>query len=415
MSMNMRFRKLLLSLAIGCVTLIGIQQPAVAATPGTTILLDGYPLPFPTPPTIMNGTTMVPFRAISEAMGIQVNWDAQTQSITAVQSTAQGDKTVQMQVNNPLVTVNGQTIPLPIAPYVNNGSTLIPLRFFSEQFGAQVGWDPDTRTVSIVSPLRDMYGLAFYAISSFSQRELMPFFDSVAFGWSRIDQDGNLTLTGNDFYWPKPAGETTPESIIADVKAAGSSPYLMVFAGDGNGELTKLLEDASLREKAIAQMLTLAQEKGMTGIALDFEGLGMNGDVTGVKEKYNEFVRLLSAETRQRGIQLTLILHPLNGAYKGYDYAALGQLADDLVIMAYAYEGEKGPEPMNRVDEAIRMALVHVPKEKLILGISMGSENESSVNQKIGLAKRYNLKGYAIWRLGLINQASMEQIKQSVH
>lgn len=413
--MNMRFRKLLLSLAIGCVSLIGIQQPAVAATPGTTILLDGYPLPFPTPPTIMNGTTMVPFRAISEAMGIQVNWDAQTQSITAVQSTAQGDKTVQMQVNNPLVTVNGQTIPLPIAPYVNNGSTLIPLRFFSEQFGAQVGWDPDTRTVSIVSPLRDMYGLAFYAISSFSQRDLMPFFDSVAFGWSRIDQDGNLTLTGNDFYWPKPAGETTPESIIADVKAAGSSPYLMVFAGDGNGELTKLLENASLREKAIEQMLTLAQEKGMSGIALDFEGLGMNGDVTGAKEKYNEFVRLLSTETRQRGIQLTLILHPLNGAYKGYDYAALGQLADDLVIMAYAYEGEKGPEPMNRVDEAVRMALVHVPKEKLILGISMGSENESSVNQKIGLAKRYNLKGYAIWRLGLINQASMEQIKQSVH
>jgi len=413
--MNMRFRKLLLSLAIGCVSLIGIQQPAVAATPGTTIMLDGYPLPFPTPPANVNGTTMVPFRAISEAMGIQVNWDAQTQSITAVQSTAQGDKTVHMQVNNPLVTVNGQTIPLPIAPYVNNGSTLIPLRFFSEQFGAQVGWDPNTRTVSIISPLRDMYGLAFYAISSFSQRELMPFFDSVAFGWSRIDQDGNLTLTGNDFYWPKPAGETTPESIIADVKLAGSSPYLMVFAGDGNGELTKLLEDASLREKAIAQMLTLAQEKGMTGIALDFEGLGMNGDVTGVKEKYNEFVRLLSAETRQRGIQLTLILHPLNGAYKGYDYAALGQLADDLVIMAYAYEGEIGPEPMNRVDEAIRMALVHVPKEKLILGISMGSENESSVNQKIGLAKRYNLKGYAIWRLGLINQASMEQIKQSVH
>lgn len=46
MSMKMRFRKLLFSLAIGCVSLIGIQQPAVAATSSTTILLDGYPLPF---------------------------------------------------------------------------------------------------------------------------------------------------------------------------------------------------------------------------------------------------------------------------------------------------------------------------------------------------------------------------------
>ncbi|USG67153.1 stalk domain-containing protein [Brevibacillus ruminantium] len=408
------FRKLLLSLALCCVSLIGIHQPASAATPQTTILLDEYPLAFPTPPTIINGTTMVPFRVISEAMGIQVQWEPNSRSITAIQATAQGDKTVWMQLNNPLVTVNGQTITLPVAPYETNGSTLIPLRFFSEQFGAQVGWDPAARAVSITSPVRDMYGLAFYAISSFSQRELISSFDSVAFGWSRIDQDGNLTTTGKDFYWPKPAGDTTPEAIIDEAKMKASTPYLMVFAGDGSGELTALLENESLRQKAIAQMIALAQEKGMSGIALDFEGLGMNGDTTGVKNKYNDFVRLLSAETRQRGMQLTLILHPLNGAFQGYDYATLGQLADDIVVMAYAYENEKSPEPMNRVDEAIRLALAHVPKEKLILGISMGSENEHSVKQKLGLAKRYNLKGYALWRLGLISQAAMEQIKQSV-
>ena len=382
--------------------------------PQTTILLDGYPLAFPTPPTMINGTTMVPFRAISEAMGIRVQWEAESRTITAVQSTDQGDKSVRMQLNNPLVTVNGQTVTLPVAPYETNGSTLIPLRFFSEQFGAQVGWDPGTKTVSIVSPIRDMYGMAFYAISSFSQRELISSFDSVAFGWSRIDQNGNLTLTGQDFYWPKPAGEITPESIIKGAKQNGSTPYLMVFAGDGSGELTRLLEDEDLREKAIAEMLSIVQEKGMTGIALDFEGLGLGGDVARAKAKYNEFVQLLAAETKQRGIPLTLILHPLNGAYKGYDYATLGGLADDIVIMAYAYEDEKNPEPLNKVDEAIRLALAHVPKEKLILGISMGSENEHSVTQKLGLAKRYSLKGYALWRLGLINQAAVQKIGESV-
>ena len=382
--------------------------------PQTTILLDGYPLAFPTPPTMINGTTMVPFRAISEAMGIRVQWEAESRTITAVQSTDQGDKSVRMQLNNPLVTVNGQTVTLPVAPYETNGSTLIPLRFFSEQFGAQVGWDPGTKTVSIVSPIRDMYGMAFYAISSFSQRELISSFDSVAFGWSRIDQNGNLTLTGQDFYWPKPAGEITPESIIKGAKQNGSTPYFMVFAGDGSGELTRLLEDEDLREKAIAEMLSIVQEKGMTGIALDFEGLGLGGDVARAKAKYNEFVQLLAAETKQRGIPLTLILHPLNGAYKGYDYATLGGLADDIVIMAYAYEDEKNPEPLNKVDEAIRLALAHVPKEKLILGISMGSENEHSVTQKLGLAKRYSLKGYALWRLGLINQAAVQKIGESV-
>lgn len=413
--MTLRIKKIWLSLAIGISCLIGMQLPVSAAPQSATILLDGYPLSFPTPPVIVNGTTMVPFRAICEAMGIQVQWEAQTQTITANQLNAQETKTVVMQLGNPQITVNGQTTALAVAPYEKNGSTLIPLRFFSEQFGAKVSWSQSAKTVSISSPARDMYSLAFYAISSFAQRDLISRFDSVAFGWSRIDKAGNLTLVGNDFYWPKPADTTTPESIIADAKSGGTTPYLMVFAGDGNGELTALLEDGSLREKAIATMLGIVREKGMEGIVLDFEGLGMNGDATGIKQKYNEFVRLLSTETTKLGVKLTLVLHPLNGAYQGYDYSALGAMADDIVVMAYAYENEKNPEPLNKVDQAIKLALAQVPKEKLILGISMGSENEQSVNQKIGLAKRYDLKGFAMWRLGLITQPAMSQIQETVH
>lgn len=413
--MTIRMGKMLLSLAVCFSCLLGMQLPASAAPSSTTILLDGYPLAFPTPPAIVSGTTMVPFRAISEAIGVDVQWEGTTQTITAHQMNGQEAKTVVMQLGNPHITVNRQSTTLAVAPYEKNGSTLIPLRFFSEQFGAQVDWNPATKTVSITSPARDMYSLAFYAISSFAQRDLIPNFDSVAFGWSRIDKDGNLTLQGQDFYWPKPADTVTPESIIEDAKAGGTSPYLMVFAGDGNGELTALLENETLREKAISQIVSLVQEKGMEGVALDFEGLGMNGDSTGIKLKYNEFVRLLAAETNKIGAKLTLVLHPLNGAYQGYDYATLGAIADDIIIMAYAYENEKSPEPMNKVDQAIKLALAQVPKEKLILGISMGSENEQSVNQKIGLAKRYDLKGFAMWRLGLISQPAMSSMQQTVH
>jgi spore germination protein YaaH len=203
--------------------------------------------------------------------------------------------------------------------------------------------------------------------------------------------------------------------IINEAKSGGTTPSLMVFAGDANDELTTLLKDRSLREKAIANILTIVQEKGFEGVVLDFEGLGMNGQATEIKQDYNEFVQLLSAQTKNLGVKLTLVLHPLNGAYQGYDYATLGSMADDLVIMAYAFENEKGPEPMNRVDQAIKLALAQVPKEKLILGISMGSENEQSVNQKIGLAKRYNLKGIALWRLGLISQPAMTNMQEAVH
>ncbi|MED4584281.1 stalk domain-containing protein [Brevibacillus choshinensis] len=413
--MKTRFWKLWLSLSICVSSMVGLSVPASAAPTSTTILLDGYPLAFPTPPVIVKGTTMVPFRAISEAMGVDVQWDGATQTITAVQTSGQEHKTVKMTLKNPQISVNDQLVTLAVAPYETKGSTLIPLRFFSEQFGAQVSWNDATKTVSITSPARDLYSLAFYAISSFAQKDLISRFDSVAFGWSRIDKDGNLTLVGNDFYWPKAAGSTTPEMIIDEAKSAGTTPYLMVFAGDANNELTTLLKDRSLREKAIANILAIVQEKGLEGIVLDFEGLGMNGQATEIKQDYNEFVQLLSSQTKNIGVKLTLVLHPLNGAYQGYDYATLGSMADDLVIMAYAYENEKGPEPMNRVDQAIKLALAQVPKEKLILGISMGSENEQSVNQKIGLAKRHNLKGFALWRLGLISQPAMTNMQEAVN
>ncbi len=112
-----RLQKVLLSVTICLSCLIGLQLPASANSNSATILLDGYPLSFPIPPKIVNGYTMVPFRAISEAMGIQVEWQPDTQTITA----KKGEKVVILQLRNPNITVNGQTVPLPVTPFETNG------------------------------------------------------------------------------------------------------------------------------------------------------------------------------------------------------------------------------------------------------------------------------------------------------
>jgi len=387
---------------------------AGAASSTATILLDGYPLPFPAAPQIVNGHTLVPFRAIAEALQIQVEWDGATQTIRATKGNGKRHKEVYLQLDNPVAMVDGQPVPLPLSPREENGHTLVPLSFFSRQFGAQVSWDGKTRTVSIASPQEDLYTMAFYAISSFGERDFIPRFDAVAFGWSRIDAHGELTLEGRDFYWPQPAGEITPERIVQDAQAAGTAPYLMVFAADGGGELSRLLADEALRKKAVANIAALAQEKQFAGVALDFEGLGLNGDLFQVQQQYTRFVRELAEILRAQRQSVSVVVHPLNGAYRGYDYKELGEAADDVVVMAYAYEDEQQPEPLVKVDEAIRLALQQVPKEKLILGISMGSEHAQSVNSKVGLAKRYGLKGVAIWRLGLIGEPAFHQLTQSI-
>lgn len=386
------------------------QADAAPAASGVTILLDGYPLPFPQQPVIIQGTTMVPFRAISEALGIKVEWNQSAKRITA---TGKDNKKITLTLGNATATVDGQAVKLNVAPRTIADTTMIPLSFFSSTFGAGVAWDQSSKTVSIVSPQSDMYTMAFYAHRSFGEVSLIPSFDAVAFGWSRIDRSGTYTTTGQEFWWPEAAGDITPESIVNDAAAGGTTPYLMVYSGDKELELTRNLEDPALGAQTIDAIMKTATEKGFKGVALDLEGLGMTGDKAKARADFNAFVAKLSERTRQAGLKLTVIAHPLNSVYHGYDYKTLSSLADDIVIMAYAYEGEKGPEPTDKVDEAIRLALKEADAEKLVLGISVFSENQSSVNVKIGLAKRYGLKGIAIWRLGLIGEPVWNEMNKA--
>lgn len=386
-----------------------------AAQSAPAILLDGYPLPLTAAPVVKSGTTMVPFRAVAEALHVTVGWDAKTKTVTATKTDSSGSKRlVILHEGSKQANVNGANVQLAVAPFAQNGSVLIPLSFFSSHFGAAVSWNSASKTVTIKSPPEDLYTMVFYAINSFSKRSYIPRFDAVSFGWARIGDDGKLTLSGQDYYWPQAAGDVTPESIIDDTSAGGEAADLMVVATDGKGELTKLLGDTALSASAITDMVQLAVDKHFTGITLDFEGLGLTGDALAAQQSYNAFVKQLSEAAHQAGLTVTLALHPLNGSYKGYDYKTLASYADQLVIMAYDFSSEKGPEPLQQVDTAIKLALAQVDKSKLLLGISLGSETASSLNGPVGLAKRYGLKGIALWRLSLVGDDTIGALQKSV-
>lgn len=408
--------KLILSCSIllgGTVGSTGIPS-TYAATNQVKIVLDGYSLPFPVAPVVISGTTMVPFRAISEALGIEVQWNQKLKKITATKLTDQGSKVVELTMGNKTAKVNGQNTALTLAPRTISNTTMIPLSFFSQQFGAAVGWNQATKTVSITSPREEMYTLGFYALRSYDEIKYLPSLDSAAFGWGRIDREGNFTTTGDEYKWPSSLGDITGETIVQEAQSVGTAPSFMVYALDGQLELTKNLENKQLQAKTIDGIVTTAVEKGFKGITIDFEGLGLTGDSAKVKSDYNAFVKAIATRAHSEGLTLTVVLHPINSSYKGYDYKTLGNLADELVIMAYAFEDEKGPEPIAKVDEAIRLALKETSKDKLLLGISRGSEDAASINSKIGLAKRYDLKGIALWRLGIIGPAAWAEMNKSI-
>ncbi|WP_284238744.1 stalk domain-containing protein [Paenibacillus glycanilyticus] len=393
-----------------------VTTASTTAVPAkTTILLDDVELPFDSPPIIVKGVTFVPFRTIGEALGLQkVVWSEQTQTVTA-EGTKQGKAiTLSMKIGSSMAVVNGDNVKLPAAPMMRNNRVLIPLSFFSTQFGAQVGWSQSTNTVSIKSPQKAMHLRTFYALSSYAERDLVDNANSVAFGWSRIDRNGNFTLEGSEYRVPQPNGEVTPQSLVGDAAAKSIKPYLMVYSLDGQNELTNMMSSDTLRANSISGITKAIGDYGFGGVVLDFEGLGFQLDKIEQQKLLNAYVKQLK-EALPEGIALSLVVHAPNSAYKGYDYKTLASLADDLILMAYKYNpsgtAPQVPEPNNKVNEAIQQAInAGVPKSKLLLGIDLRAETPESIDDKLGLAKRYQLKGAALWRLGLYRQYSQDMI-----
>ncbi len=61
-----------------------------------------------------------------------------------------GDATM-AKVQNETPDRNLETAPLLAAPYIENDRTMVPIRAISESFDCKVGWDPDTRKVTVTS------------------------------------------------------------------------------------------------------------------------------------------------------------------------------------------------------------------------------------------------------------------------
>lgn len=113
------------------------------------VIVDGKELQnLDMPAVIIDSRTLVPLRAIFEAMGAKVSWQADTQKITA--EFADG-KTVIMFVNNKAGVVNGNAFNMDVAPKIINDRTMVPVRAVAEAVGADVTWDDATRTVNISS------------------------------------------------------------------------------------------------------------------------------------------------------------------------------------------------------------------------------------------------------------------------
>jgi len=109
------------------------------------VLYNNKAIAFDAQPEIRANRTMVPVRAIAEAMGYGVEF----QGDDILLSGPSGDIRLTLGKQEVSRTANGatETKSIDAAPYVADSRTYVPIRFFAEQIGVDVDWHGPTTTV----------------------------------------------------------------------------------------------------------------------------------------------------------------------------------------------------------------------------------------------------------------------------
>lgn len=133
-------KRLLLSTLVA---VIGLSISAYAQE--IKVYLDGEELTLSTSPIIEEGTSLVPFRGIFEALGLEVGWDAETQTVTGSNS----NTVIEFNIGDGFAFVNGEKKELAVPSKVVGGNTMVPLRFVAESVGETVNWNSTTKAIYI--------------------------------------------------------------------------------------------------------------------------------------------------------------------------------------------------------------------------------------------------------------------------
>jgi branched-chain amino acid transport system substrate-binding protein len=144
-----RLYNLCLVILMILVLVIPVQSGAAISSDCITVTVDDIPVAFDVPPRVESGRTLVPLRAIFEALQAEVKWDPVTLTVTSTK----GSTTVSLTINSADAYVNGSLVKLDVPAKIIDGRTFVPLRFVGEALGAEVVWDGTTRSITITSDL----------------------------------------------------------------------------------------------------------------------------------------------------------------------------------------------------------------------------------------------------------------------
>ncbi|MFB9330492.1 glycosyl hydrolase family 18 protein [Paenibacillus aurantiacus] len=255
--------------------------------------------------------------------------------------------------------------------------------------------------------------------------------------------------------------DNSDPAVISSLQGSGIKVEPLVHNQFDKNLTRAFLNSPAAQTKFITSLISRLDTLGLKSMNLDFEGM-YGGD----RALYTEFVRNLTKALHAKGMTLSIDLPRGDvkwDAKTAYDIAAIGQIVDTVMIMAYDEHWSGSDEPgsvggMDWIEEGIKQYLAYgVPRDKIMLGIPFyvrewridasgnlvdnkaiymkevprliqengatgtydaesgqmkytytkdgythvfWAETDATVKARIELARKYDLAGVAAWRLG---------------
>lgn len=418
-----------------------------------------------TAPKVINGRLMVPIRFVSESFHIPVDWDNKTKTVL---------------INSKLPEASDYV--------VKKGDSLFGI---ASKFDISVSdlrkWNnlnSDTiyvgQLLRVVPPSVIIEGPG----PSLDEIDIIPYKFDTVLGFTVKYYEGHLgSYTSLKTYNDKITEVATfshgmksdgtllvdyPHNEILNYSDEKGIKSLMLIHNAQGGSFQKalaedVLENPILRNKLVKSVVNEIEKYGYDGVEVDIEGIGAD-----TRAEYTSFIKELKAELGPKGYIVSATLPAktadyINDNWTGaYDYRAVGQYADRVVLMTYDEHWSGGtPGPVASygwVEKVINFAVKEVPPDKVVMGIAaygydwtiegkngkavtsseinnyvkkyggqilwndtfkvpyyryqdengndriVWFENAQSTQFKMKLAKEKGLQGIAIWRLGLENK-----------
>ncbi|OGH48138.1 MAG: hypothetical protein A3A51_01465 [Candidatus Levybacteria bacterium RIFCSPLOWO2_01_FULL_39_10] len=288
------------------------------------------------------------------------------------------------------------------------------------------------------------------AIRSF--KENTDLIDIVSVFWYYIDENGKI----NKYEYANEDESLIEFAHQNDIKVSAVLTNLGEFGDFDSTRVENVIKDEESISNHINDIKKLLEDKSFDGITIDYESVDSSQE-----QKFSDFIKKLSEELGEDGKYVEVALHPKENfsaqrKYAYQDWEEIAKYADRIYIMAYGqYTDEEDSGPIASIDWVSQILSYaknqDIPNSKLYLGIplygydwdknseedaegltfqdisnlllkegviaewdenaksphfSYGGDHEvwfedgRSVEEKIKLAKKFNLAGITFWRLG---------------